>query len=238
MKKIVVGMMLAASVLSTASASAAGWGDWVPQNVGATVTQYASYAGIIKKTWDKQSLENIIQGKFDVPDEAINAVLEQEVSDSDQVKALKVTSRSDGRLDIHADTKTYGGVDISGTIDSCVHDGDTSYITYTVKDKDLENHGSLTGWMFSHISLSMMEKLVGHIEVSDDVTTKIKSNTVTVDYSQALKKSEFAQASVAGYNLLDALRIEGAVPHDGYIEIETSLNVPDGVKDTLRSILD
>ena len=237
MKKMIIGMMAAASILSAGAVSAAGW-DWVPQNVGSAVAQYGSDAAILKKTWDKQSLENIIQGKFDVPDDAINAVLAQETTDNDQVKSLRITSRANGRLDIHADTQEYGGIDLSGTIDAFVHNGDTSYMTYTVKDKDLENHGGITGWMFSHLSVSMLQKLVGHIDFGDDVTTKIHGNTVTVDCSQALNQSELAQVSVGGYSLLDALHIDGAVPHDGYVEFQTSLNVPDGIKDTLLSILD
>lgn len=236
-KRQILGILTMILVISTVSVSAASE-DWIPQDVDAIVTEYEPYAEIIKKMWDRQSLEHIIQGKLDVPDEVINAVLAQEISDGDKVKSLYITSRENGRLDIHADTFNYGGVNISGTIDSCIHDGDTSYMTYTVKYKDLEDHGGMIGWMFSHLSVSMLEKLMGHIKISNDMITKVNGNTVHIEYQEALKKSEAAQVSIDGYRLIDVLCIHGAVPHEGYIEFETSFQLPDEIKKILLHVLD
>lgn len=236
-KRQVIGILMMILLISTTSTSAAS-GDWIPQDVDVMITEYEPYAEIIKKTWDRQSLEHIIQGKLDVPDEVINAVLAQEISDSDKVKSLHITSRENGRLDIYADISNYGGVNISGTIDSCIHEGDTSYMSYTVKYKDLEDHGGMIGWMFSHLSVSMLEKLVGHIKLSNDVITKVHGNTVRIEYQEALKKSEAAQVSIGGYRLMDVLCIHGAVPHEGYIEFETSFQMPDEIKKLLLHVLD
>lgn len=233
MKKIILLMVAAATIFSTASASAIDWG-WFQSDVDSITASAAS----IKNIWDKQSLEKIIDGKFAVPDDTINAAIAQQIAGDDRLKALSITSKENGRLEIHADTKSQGRVELSGTIDACVHNGTTSYVTYTVKDKDLKDHGGITGWMFSHLSLSLLEKMVGPIQLSDSLPSKIKGNSITVDYSQILQKSDLAQASIYGYNLLDALVIDGAVPHDGYVEFQTSLNIPDKAKTLLLSIFD
>ena len=236
MKRIVV-IALAIAMFTTMVVSAADW-SWLPGGIDSTVSEYSPYIRTIKKIWDKQSLEKLIEGKFAVPDETINVAIAEQIKDDPRVKSLSITSKKNGRLEIHADIKKYGGVELSGTIDKFVHDGDTSYMTYRVKDKDLKNYGGITGWMFSHLSLSMMERFVGRIELSDKLPTKIKGNSITIDYSAILKNSALAQQTVYGYNLLDALRIDGAVPHEGYIEFQTALNVPDKVKSLLLNVLD
>ena len=60
-----------------------------------------------------------------------------------------------------------------------------------------------------------------------------QGNSVTVDFQELLRASDIGQTSVQGYNLLDVLRIEEAVPHDGYVEFRTSLELPD----TLKAVL-
>lgn len=208
-------------------------------NIGSTISQAADTARayepaieVAKKVWDVQSLQGLKNGKISVPDEAINAALASEIEGSDRVKSLSVTSRENGRLDVHANMVSIGRVELSGTVDAFVHDGDSSYMTYTIKKRSLKDH-KVASWIFSRISLAMAEKLVGPIKISDDMPMTVKENSVTIDCSQALKKSELAQASIDGYTLLDALHIEKAVPHDGYIEITASLKVPDAVKNLL-----
>lgn len=204
--------------------------------IGDAVKQYEPVLEIVKKTWDAQSLRDIIDGKIKVPDEAVNAAIAQQIAGDDSVKSLSITSKENGRLEIHADTKKIGRVELSGTVDAFVHNSDASYVTYTIKERELKDH-SVMSWIFSRISLSMTEKLIGPIKLSNDLPTTVKGNSLTIDYSPILKKSLLSQASLYGCNLLDALQIEGAVPHDGYIEFQTALNVPDIVKTLLLTVV-
>jgi len=201
--------------------------DW-----GALQEQAADYRpvlDVVKKTWSKESLLDIMRGHIAVPDATINEAIAARIDENSQVKSLKLTSRENGRLDILADTKKIGRVELSGTIDDFVHNADKSYMTYTIKERALKDHG-LMSWFFSRISLSMAEKLVGHMELSEDLPTEIHGNHVTVDFHDLLRASDLGQTSFRGYNLLDMLHIENAVPHDGYVEFKTSLDLPDGLK--------
>ncbi|MFA6849033.1 MAG: hypothetical protein WCS30_01640 [Selenomonadaceae bacterium] len=208
--------------------------DW--SNASAAVEDYAPAIDVVKKTWDKESLRDILSGRIAVPDDVINNAIADHIDGASKVTKLVIASQSDGRLKINADTKSMGRVELLGTIDEFVHDGDQSYVTYTLKKRSLLDHGTLS-WIFSRISLSMAQKIVGKIDLGDELPSKTQGNTITIDYSELLNQSDLGQTAFMGYNLLDALRIEKAEPHDGYVEFTTGLNVPDSVKTMLINIL-
>ena len=205
-------------------------------SVAAATEEYSTFISIVRQTWSAESLRDILSGHVAVPDDEINQAIASRLSDEDSVKSLSITSKENGRLEIHADTAKLGRIELSGTVDAFVHEGDSSYMTYTVKERALKDHG-LMSWFFSRISLSMVERLSGRIELADDLPTTIKGNTVTVNFAERLKTSNLAQANYAGCNLLDALVITSAVPHDGYVEFDTELRVPDSLKELLLNIL-
>ena len=145
---------------------------------------------------------------------------------------MKLASHENGRLDITADTRKIGPVELSGTIEEFVHDGEHSYMKYHVRSKNIPQHG-LMSWVFSRISLSMAERMVGHIDLPENVPVQIKRNTVTVDFHQVLVDSALGQTQFQGHPLLDMVEIKSATPKDGGILFETELHVPDDVKAAL-----
>jgi hypothetical protein len=236
-KQIMLAMCMTVSFFSVSMAADSTSWDWLPMKQIDTAVEAAEPAiEVVKKTWDKESLLDIMQGRIAVPDTAINEAIAQKITADDSVKSMTITSHDNGMMDLHINSKKLGHIELSGTLDAFVHNSDASYMTYNIKDKELKDHTALS-WLFSRLSLSMMEKLTGRIEISDDIPVNIKGNAVTVDFHQYLKKSDLGQTTVYGYNLLDALRIEKAVPHDGYIEFRTALNVPDEVKWMLLKLL-
>ena len=83
----------------------------------------------------------------------------------------------------------------------------------------------------------MAEKLVGHVDLAEDLPTTITGNSIRVDYHALLMETELGKTTLAGHNLLEALHVEKAVPHDGYVEFSTSLDLPENVKHILLNIL-
>lgn len=208
-------------------------------NVGAVTSAAESLSpvmDVIRNTWAKETLLDIISGKVAVPDSVINEKIANSLDGSEKVKSMTITSRADGRLDIHADVKGIGPVELSGTIDQCIHQHNNSYVTYTIKQSKLEDHAVLS-WIFSHISLAMTEKLVGKLDFGHSLPTTVNGNTITVNYDQALGETSLGGVEIMGYSLLDALEIKDAVPHDGYIEFTTALNVPEPARALLLQVL-
>jgi hypothetical protein len=208
--------------------------DW--GRVQDAVADYGPAIDIIKKTWSRESLLDIMNGHIAVPDDVINEAIANRLPADGSVKSLQVTSKSNGRLDILADTKKAGRIELSGNIDAFVHDGDQSYMTYHVRERALKDHG-LMSWVFSRLSMSMAERLFGRIELSDDLPTRIEGNSITVDFHTLLTQSELGQTSFMGHPLLNMVQVEKAEPHDGYVEFDTALNVPSDVRDALIRIL-
>lgn len=208
--------------------------DWA--SVQETVQDYGPALRIIRETWDKESLQEISQGKLFVPDDVINEAIAKRIPAGGKIQALKITSHANGRMDIAADTTSkVGRIELSGEVKEFVHAGDTSYMVYRVRERNLPSQG-LMSWIFSRISLSMVERLVGRLELSDDLPMTIRRNTVTIDYSKVLKDSELGRTEFQGYRMLDMIEVKGALPKDGGIEFQTKLNIPPKVRDALLEL--
>ena len=208
--------------------------DW--SKLEEKVQDYGPVIQVIQHTWNRESLQEISQGKLFVPDEVVNEAIAQRIPANGRVTALKVVSHANGRMDIVTDTTSVGKIELSGEIKEFVHSGDKSYAVYQVRERNIPSHG-LMSWVFSRISLSMAERLVGKIEISDDLPVNIHRNTINIDYSKVLAASDFGKAEFQGYRLLDLIEVEGAVPKEGGIEFQTKLNVPDSVKNVLMQLV-
>lgn len=203
------------------------------------VADYGPALQVVRDTWDKETLAEIADGKLFVSDEMMNDAIAKSIADAGDaapVKGLTLQSLTSGRLKVTADTRKVGPVELTGTIEDFVHDGDTSYMKFRVREKNIPQHG-LMSWVFSRISLSMAERMVGHFDMPENLPVKIKGNTLLVDYSGVLAASRFGQTEVRGHRLLDMVEIKSATPKEGGILFETRLHVPDDVKDALLSIV-
>lgn len=214
--------------------------DW--SRVGKAVEDYGPALDVLRHTWTRESLRDISQGKLFVPDDVINDAIAQRIgegSNDSKVKSVKLTSHANGRLDIAAETGSgkVQKIELSGDIEEFVHKGDESYMVYRVRSRNLPGHG-LMSWMFSRVSLSMAERMVGHLETPENLPVTIgHHNRVRVDYSQVLAASDFGKTTYQGHRLLDMIEIEGAKPKEGGIEFDTKLHVPDDVKKALIALL-
>lgn len=208
------------------------------ESISEAVEDYQPAWQVIKHTWSNETLKEIMQGKVSVPDSVINEAIAEslqaekdgsEAAAEPPVTELKLTSRENGRLEIFANTESIGRVEFSGTIEEFVHNREDSHVTYRVRERALKDHG-LASWFFSRISMSLSQKLFGKLDLGESLPTTIKGNYITVDCRRALEQSKLAKADIKGYPVLDMLEIKNAVPHDGYIMFETSLNIPQEIQ--------
>ena len=126
------------------------------------VEDYGPAIEVVRGTWDHATLQEIADGKLFVSDDMMNEAIAKQVAaqgDDAPVTSVVLKSHENGRLDITADTKKLGPVELSGTIEEFVHDGDQSLLKYHVRSKNIPQHG-LMSWVFSRISLSMADRAV------------------------------------------------------------------------------
>lgn len=209
--------------------------DW--SEIKEKVQDYGPAIKILRSTWSRETLADISRGKLFVPDEVMNeAIARRLAADPEQkLKRLTLKSHKNGKLEILGETEREK-LKLKGEIRELVHRGDKSYMVYHVTSKRLPGHG-LNSWLFSLVSLSMVERLVGNIQISEALPIEISHNDVRLDCSQVLAASGFGRTEYRGHRLLDMLEIKGATPKEGGIEFETELHVPDKVKEGLRALL-
>ena len=201
-----------------------------------TVSMTSTAAYILRETWSRESIAELLRGHLAVPDETINEALSHNIEGNERIKSLTITSKENGRLEIHADTVRAGRIELSGEIERCVHNTDESVIEYHVRERELEDHG-LASWVFSRISLSMAQRMFGKFEISEDIPVNIHHNTVTCDFRKLLEESEAGQRSFMGHRLIDMVRIKSVTPHDGYLDFETRLDIPSDVRAALIGMI-
>lgn len=217
----------------------AGWAetlqniDW--DAVREKVQDYGPALKVVQGTWSRESLLDIAQGKLFVPDSVMNDAIAKSLTPEGKLTSLTLTSQENGRLAIAAEAKDFGKIELSGEIKEFVHDGDKSCIVYRVRERNLPGKG-LASWIFSRISMSMASRLVGHLDLPENMPMEIHGNTIRVDYSKALAESEVGQTEFEGHRLMDMVTITGATPKAGGIEFQTELNVPGDVKQALLRI--
>ena len=209
--------------------------DWA--ELKEKVQDYGPALKVVRGTWSKESLKEISEGKLFVPDEVINEALMQGLQKNPQqgLSSIALHSHENGKLDIEASTQQ-GKLNLSGKIKEFVHKGDKTYMVYQVQKKKLPGHG-LMSWIFSRVSLSMVERMVGKAEFMEKLPVEISHNDVKVDCGQVLAASVFGQTRFHGHRLLDMIEIKGAVPKENGIEFQTELHIPDDVKADLKGIL-
>ena len=209
--------------------------DW--GSVREAVKDYRPVLTVLRDTWDRETLAQIAEGHLFVRDSMLNEAIAKNLGTDGTIRGITLRSHENGRLDLTCTTtKKYKTIELSGTIDEFVHVGDKSYAVYCVREKNIPNHG-LVSWVFSRISLSMVERMMGHLDVSDRLPVNIRGNKVYVDFHEVLAASKLGQTTFRGHKLTDMIEIEGATVREGGIMFDTKLNMPDDVGEALRAIL-
>ena len=209
--------------------------DW--SAVREAVRDYSPALTVLRDTWDRETLAQIAEGHLFVRDSMLNEALAKNLGMGGTIRGIVMRSHANGRLDLLCTTtKKYKKVELSGTIEEFVHDGDKSYAVYCVREKNIPDHGFVS-WVFSRVSLSMVERMMGRFDVSENLPVEIHGNKVHVDFREMLAASKLGQTEFHGHRLTDMIEIEGASVQEGGIMFDTKLNVPDDVRDALKALL-
>lgn len=209
--------------------------DW--SGIREAVKDYGPALTVLRDTWDRETLAQIAEGHLFVRDAILNEAIAKNIGTDGTIRSVVLRSHANGRLDLICTTnKKYKTVELSGTIEEFVHDGGKSYAVYRVREKNIPDHGFVS-WLFSRVSLSMVERMMGRFDVSDQLPVDIHGNRIHVDFHEVLAASQLGQTEFRGHKLTDMIEIEGAAVQEGGILFDTKLNVPDDVREALRTIL-
>lgn len=201
------------------------------------IPDYSKVIPILQQTWDAQTFSDLKQGKVAVPDDVINNYLAQAIQGNDKVSELKVTSLENNKFRFTAQTSSMGRVEMLCLLQELQHDKNHSVLTIKLLSKKLPDK-PLMSFLFSHVSMAMVVKIVGPVDVAQGVNLSYRGNVVHIDFHQALYDSAFGKAELYGYNILDAIAINGAATKEGAVTINTDLDLPENVKGMIARVLD
>lgn len=206
--------------------------------IKAKVQDFSPVIRVVRDTWDHQTLKEILEGKVYLSDAMLNEILAKRITgrEDSPLSSVRLLCHGNGRMDIAAMTRNGDSLELSGTIEKFVHKGDASCLVYRVRKHSMPGHG-ISSWLFSQVSLSMAQRLVGRIEAPENLPTKIDHNTITVDFSKVLEESRFGQAELEGTRLLDMLEIKSAKPKEGGLEVAVDVHVSDSIKSALKRMV-
>ena len=190
---------------------------------------------IAKDTWSRETVQEILDGKVTIPDKEMNTLLATFLND-DKGEKLTISSHENRRLDIRARTQRWGTLEMQGTLEELIHNDESSRVVYRIEKRGIKNHG-FASWIFSRVSLSLIEKLFGPLELSEDLPTKREGNKLTVNLRPKLEKSKLAEKKIGNTSLLHILTIEGVTPHEGYIQLDASLHIPEPARQLIKKVL-
>lgn len=189
----------------------------------------------------RQTLQGLMDGKIIVTDNAVNKMLEMQLADQGQTlntEEMWVHFREGNKVDIRAKTSKWGTFEGTGTIREIRHDKETSRIKIQFKDTDWRGKG-VRSWVMSKFSLGFLASFMGgSINVADDVKVYAHHNTVNVDFRESLAHSQIGKAEMLGVRFVDCVKISDGQSHEGYIELNTELDVEEKIKCLMRDILE
>jgi hypothetical protein len=205
-------------------------------NMSAPLAEVSRMFTLLREVWDRQTVSDLAQGNIAVPDDVLNQSLQQALGDSDKVKEFTLTSLADNKIKIHLRTESVGAVDLVCQIKQLEHDKNHSVMKVAILDKQLPDR-PLMSFIFSHVSMALVTKLTGPIDVGPDLGISFYGNDVTIDFHQALSRSKLASVEIMGYRLLDQVEITGATAQAGAVVFHTNFAVPQPVVDALINAL-
>lgn len=191
---------------------------------------------IVRDTWTHETLADIAKGKVFISDEMLNSAVSERLSSDGNSPLSEIKLKcGDNRLDIFTRAKDGERLELSGRLTEFVHRGDSSYMTYKIDKHKWPGHG-IYSWLFANLSLSVVQSLMGDLQLPENFPLTFKGSTLTVDFSDIVNKSAFGKARVGPIYLKDAVVIENAVLKEGGIELRTRLDMPDEYKRLLQEI--
>lgn len=182
---------------------------------------------IIRDTWSRETLREIMDGRVFVSDKLINRAIAERLGKSSVIPLteLQLTSDED-KLHIAAATKGGDTIEMSGSIKEFVHKGNQTFVVYKIGERKFPGHG-IYSWLFANLSLSAVQSLMGDLGLGEGLPIKVEGNTVRLDFSDLVSASSFGQAKIGEVRLSDAVQILGCRPRKGGLEIRTKLDMPE-----------
>ena len=191
----------------------------VAENMGTYVEDFNVLVAPFKEAvsrWVKaQTFEQLRRGELVIPYTDLAKGLGEAMKDS-EFQFRECRYQGENQLEVTVDHEKYGSLTADVEIEALALNNTASYARFRIHDFSIADNRLgelLVRLLGTRIIMSLVNAIFNMTVVNrDDLICTFNDQSLTVDFTEVIKKSRLAQLKVKGFNLFDLVRLTGLVP--------------------------
>ncbi len=186
-----------------------------------TTTVAAETPDIATTIFQAQSLPNMQNGIYAIPEDILNTYFTATLADNPKVKDSNITIHKNNKLTLTTTVEKTGTLRLNCTIKEFHFDKDDALLKLQIDKKELVGN-SIGSWLMNQISLGMIADIYGNPLAQANIDSKIKGNTIDINlkpFATTLFNTGIGQA------IGDKLSVSNVSTDDKIIYLHTNVAI-------------
>lgn len=191
----------------------------VAENMGTYVEDFnvlvAPFKEAVSRWVNAQTFEQLRRGELVIPYTDLAKGLGEAMKDS-EFQFRECRYQGENQLEVTVDHEKYGSLTADVEIEALALNNTASYARFRIHDFSIADNRLgelLVRLLGTRIIMSLVNAIFNMTVVNrDDLICTFNDQSLTVDFTEVIKKSRLAQLKVKGFNLFDLVRLTGLVP--------------------------
>ena len=191
----------------------------VAENMGTYVEDFnvlvAPFKEAVSRWVNAQTFEQLRRGELVIPYTDQAKGLGEAMKDS-EFQFRECRYQGENQLEVTVDHEKYGSLTADVEIEALALNNTASYARFRIHDFSIADNRLgelLVRLLGTRIIMSLVNAIFNMTVVNrDDLICTFNDQSLTVDFTEVIKKSRLSQLKVKGFNLFDLVRLTGLVP--------------------------
>lgn len=191
----------------------------VAENMGTYVEDFnvlvAPFKEAVSRWVNTQTFEQLRRGELVIPYTDLAKGLGEAMKDS-EFQFRECRYQGENQLEVTVDHEKYGSLTADVEIEALALNNTASYARFRIHDFSIADNRLgelLVRLLGTRIIMSLVNAIFNMTVVNrDDLICTFNDQSLTVDFTEVIKKSRLSQLKVKGFNLFDLVRLTGLVP--------------------------
>lgn len=191
----------------------------VAENMGTYVKDFnvlvAPFKEAVSRWVNAQTFEQLRRGELVIPYTDLAKGLGEAMKDS-EFQFRECRYQGENQLEVTVDHEKYGSLTADVEIEALALNNTASYARFRIHDFSIADNRLgelLVRLLGTRIIMSLVNAIFNMTVVNrDDLICTFNDQSLTVDFTEVIKKSRLSQLKVKGFNLFDLVRLTGLVP--------------------------
>ena len=191
----------------------------VAENMGTYVEDFnvlvAPFKEAVSRWVNAQTFEQLRRGELVSPYTDLAKGLGEAMKDS-EFQFRECRYQGENQLEVTVDHEKYGSLTADVEIEALALNNTASYARFRIHDFSIADNRLgelLVRLLGTRIIMSLVNAIFNMTVVNrDDLICTFNDQSLTVDFTEVIKKSRLSQLKVKGFNLFDLVRLTGLVP--------------------------